>query len=149
MIYIPQKRFSRASLNVNLSRDSRLFIAPTRSQSPHASIPMLYEPYICSIAYNGHARVVYITIPHHPSLSLGSKTHRIDPHSRKTRLPTRARQLAQHSRQSGATTFSVVCDGHSLPASTTPPNTQVMRSVSKSPAFYLDLRVPKFLLSLP
>ena len=41
-------------------------------------------------------------------------------------------ELAQHSRQSGATTtFSVVCDGNAQPASTTAPNTQVVRSVSK------------------
>ena len=47
LIYIPQKRFSRASLT--LSRYSRLFIAPTCSQSPHASIPALYEPYLYTI----------------------------------------------------------------------------------------------------
>ena len=42
-----QKRFSRASLTP--SRDSRLFIAPTCSQSPHASIPALYKPYLYTI----------------------------------------------------------------------------------------------------
>ena len=88
LFYNPQKRFSRASLN--LSRDSRLFIAPTRSQSPHASIPALYEPYICPIAYDGHNRVVYITIPLHPNPSVVSKTHRIAPHRPNIRLPTRA-----------------------------------------------------------
>ena len=41
-------------------------------------------------------------------------------------------ELAQRSRHSGATTFFVVCDGNAQQTSNTPPNTQVMRSVSKS-----------------
>ena len=42
-------------------------------------------------------------------------------------------ELAQRSRQSGATTFSVVYYGNVQPASNTTPNTQVVRSVSKGP----------------
>ena len=144
LFYNPQKRFSRASLT--LSRDSRLFIAPTRSQWPHASIPMLSTIYICSIAYNGHARVALFTIPLHPNPLVGSKTPRIAPHRPNIRLPTRASPTYQ----------KVGCNNIfrclRRECSTSPkhhPEHTGGALCKQRHTFYLDLMPPKFLFALP
>ena len=58
-------------------------------------------------------------------------------------------ELAQRSRHSGATTFFVVCDGNAQQTSNTPPNTQVMRSVSKGHSSTSISIPPKFLNVVP
>ena len=129
LFYNPQNRFSRASLN--LSRDSRLFIAPTRSQSPHASIPALYEPYIYALLLTTGMRGWRISL-----FGFTAASQSVAKRTASPRIVQRyvfQHELAQRSRHSGATTFSVVCDGNAQQTSNTPPNTQAVRSVSKGP----------------
>ena len=102
----------------------------------------IYAPY----AYNGHARVVYITIPLHPNPSVVSKTHRIAPHRQNIRLPTRAsptyknvgcNNIPRCSRRECSTNLK-----H-------PPEHAGDAFCKQKPASHLDLGVPKFLFVLP